>query len=67
MKYYVIVQEILERIVTVEAESPEEAELVVYDKYIEEEIILDFDDHIDTIFHVSNADNDSEVDYYAKK
>ena len=67
MKYYVIVQEILERIVTVEAESPEEAELVVYDKYREQELVLGPNDYADNTFHVSNADNDSEVDYYAKK
>lgn len=44
MKYTVKVEEILRRLVEVEANSPEEAENVVHKMYRDQEIVLDDSD-----------------------
>jgi len=42
--YKIIVREVLERIVSVEAESAEQAEAIVSQQYHNEEIVLDYSD-----------------------
>ena len=54
MKYKVKIQEILERMVEVEAASPHEAELAVRQMYHDCVIVLDDSDYIDTKFDVHN-------------
>lgn len=44
-KYYVCVKEILERVVEIEAETPEEACDKAWDMYNNEEIVLDACDY----------------------
>lgn len=52
MKYKVKIQEILERMVEVEAASPQEAELAVRQMYHDCVIVLDDSDYVDTKFEV---------------
>ncbi len=48
MKYNVTIQEILERTVEVEADSKQEAESIVREKYRHSDIVLDAGDHVET-------------------
>ena len=53
MKYNVTITERLQRIVEVEAESPEDAQDIVEDMYYQQEIILDAEDmHEEATFEV---------------
>ena len=53
-KYKVEIEEILRRVVEVEAESEIEAVKNVQKQYCEEEIILDSSDHVDTTIRPLN-------------
>ena len=52
MKYIVEVEEILQKVVEVEAESKDEAWKKVSQQYKDEEIVLDSSDHVDTTITV---------------
>ncbi len=52
MKYNVVITETLQRVVPVEASSPEEALDQVRNDYREEVYVLDADDYVDTSFEV---------------
>ena len=54
MKYIVEIEEILQRVVEVEAESRDEAWKKVNQQYKDEEIVLDSSDHVDTTITVLN-------------
>lgn len=51
-EYAVEVIETLSRVITVEAESEDEALVTVSDMYYNEEIVLDASDHVDTDFNI---------------
>lgn len=59
MKYYVSITEMLNRIVSVDASSTEEAINKVTEKYLADEIELTSDDYVDFEVEV-----DDEQDYY---
>lgn len=59
MKYYVSITETLNKIVSVEANSVEEAENKVAEKYHADEITLTSNDYIDGMVEV-----EEEQDYY---
>lgn len=59
MKYYVSITETLNKIVSVEANSVEEAENKVTEKYLADEIRLTARDYVDFYLEV-----DDEQDYY---
>lgn len=59
MKYYVSITETLNKIVSVEANSVEEAENKVTEKYLADEIRLTSRDYVDFEIEV-----DDEQDYY---
>jgi len=52
MKYIVEIEEILQKVVEVEAESKDEAWKKVSQQYKDEEIVLDSSDHVDTTITV---------------
>ncbi len=54
MKYIVEIEEILQKVVEVEAESKDEAWKKVSQQYKDEEIVLDSSDHVDTTITVLN-------------
>ena len=54
MKYIVQIEEILQRVVEVEAESKDEAWKKVSQQYKDEEIVLDSSDYVDTTITVLN-------------
>lgn len=58
MKYHFVMSELLEKELEVEANSPEEAEELIWDMYRAEEIILDDSDHVSTdIKRIYNYNN----------
>lgn len=57
MKYIVEIEEILQKVVEVEAESRDEAWKKVNQQYKDEEIVLDSSDHVDTTITVLNENN----------
>lgn len=50
MKYHIEVTETLQRVVEVEAETAQEAERLVRDKYRDESIVLGAEDCIEVVF-----------------
>jgi hypothetical protein len=48
MKFAVTMQEVLERVIEVDAPSREEAEEKVWEMYRNEDIVLDAEDHVST-------------------
>lgn len=60
MEYTIIVREILEKKVTVNAEDKNEAIEKVKDRYYsgDDDLILDADCHVDTIFECSKISTD---------
>ena len=51
-KYLVEITETLQKQITITASSREEAEQKVKEKYRNEEIVLDENDYVDTVFNV---------------
>ena len=54
MKIKIEITETLQRIIELEASSPDDALDIIIKKYKNSEIILDADDYIDTKFNVFN-------------
>jgi len=52
MKFVVVITEILSRQVDIEADSKEEAENRARKMYKDEFVVLDWDDHDETVFEV---------------
>lgn len=52
MKYNVAIDEVMSRVIEVEAESEEEAYGKAYDMYNEENVVLDSQDFLDFNIHV---------------
>lgn len=52
MKFVVVITEILSRQVDIEADSKEEAEIRARKMYKDEFVVLDWDDHDETVFEV---------------
>ena len=62
-KYKIEIEEILTKVVEVEAASKEDAYNKVYEKYREEEIVLTADDCEETKFYALNEDNDRVCEF----
>ncbi len=52
MKYTVTIQEVLERTEEVNANSPQEAESIIRERYRKCDIVLDSGDYVRTMFEV---------------
>lgn len=59
-KYNVIIQEVLERNIEVEANNFNDAKNKVYDMYKNEEVVLDYNDLIHT--YIQDEENSQEED-----
>lgn len=57
MKYEIEITEILQKHVTVEAEDALEALRVAYQQYMNSEIVLDSNNHLDTLFNYYKDNN----------
>lgn len=64
MKYVVEITEISVKHVVVDAESSSDAEIIANNAYNNEEIILDYNNYLDTEFNVLRVADESDISEY---